>query len=165
MARQPSVQQPDIAVPREVHTAFLLWLSALAAFVVANLLGLLVVETVVTTAVSRAVGPANPEAVATGRLTAYSLIIGVIVLVVGLGLLLTARLRAGAAWARIVLTVIGVLDVLAAAYGMVGGSDLPPGVDGAVPVMITVMTVAEVGLVAAAIWFMFRPPAGAYFAK
>lgn len=162
--QQPSVQQSSVAVPREVHTAFVLWLGALAAYVVANLLGMLVVDTVVTAAVLRAVGPADPDAVTTGRIAAYSMIIGVIVLVIGLGLLLTARLRSGANWARIVLTVIGVLDVLVGAYGLVGGSTVP-GVDGTVHVLIMVATVAELGLVAAAIWFMFRPPAGAYFAR
>lgn len=148
--------------PRDVRTAFVLWLGAIAASVVANLLGLLVVEEVLAATVARAPGTPDPEAVAWARLNAYSLIIGVTLLVLGVGLFLATRMRSGVNWARIVLTVVGAIDVLIGVLGLIGGSDVP-GVEGAVPALLTVLTVVELALVAAAIWCMYRPPAAAYF--
>jgi hypothetical protein len=128
-----------------VRTAAALWLGAIGAFVAANLLGMVVVAVVLD-----------------GPPAAYSLIAAVVLAVLGLGLLLVARMRGGADWARTVLAVAGVLDVLLGGYGLLAGVG-PPGTAPVVVVLNAVLTVVELLLVAAAIVFMYRPGAAGWF--
>lgn len=152
---------PRTDSPPEVRTAFVLWLAAIAASVLANLLGLLVFDEVLAAALAQSGAETPPEAVAAARGIAYALLVGVVLATVAVGLFLATRMRGGANWARIVLTVIGAVYVVFGVVGLLGGPRTPGGVVG---VLIAVLGAVEMLLILAAIWFMFRPRASAWFA-
>ena len=79
-----------------------------------------------------------------------ALVIGLILL--ALEIFFMFKMRAGHNWARIVLTVLGVLSILASLYGLTQGFTVG-----------TIFSVISLLVVAAAIVFMYKPAARAYF--
>ena len=151
--------------PAEVRTAFLLWLVDLALGVVGAVITFLSIDALITAGVEAAgLGTGDlPAGVLEGARAGA--IGGVVVGLVLLALVAAAvfAMRNGRNWARILLTVLGVLSLLSGVYSLVSaGQMLSLGVLGIVSVVLTAI---QVVLIAAAIWFMFRPAAAAYFAR
>ncbi len=71
-------------------------------------------------------------------------------------------MRKGRNWARIVLTVVGVLALLAGVFLLVGAGLLFS--IGALGVVTVLLSAIQIGLAIAAMVFMYRPDAKAYFA-
>ncbi|MGQ0574914.1 MAG: hypothetical protein ACT4RN_12015 [Pseudonocardia sp.] len=151
------------AAPEPVEAAVRLWRASAVCAVLASALSVLIVEDLL--AVRGRALPADLDP-AQDR---YSLLVGGVigvVLVAGVSavvLLVAARMRDGRGWAR---TVLAVLGGLAVAYGVLTIAETFAlfGV-GLVGALVGLLTLANIGLVAAAVSFMFRPPAGAWFAR
>lgn len=153
MTNQP-FSSPAAAPPADVQTAFKLWIADIVVGVVGILLVFLI-------------GAELPPELS-GEEARAALAIGFIVFIVftlvllALSLLFVFKMRAGRNWARIVLTVLGGISLL---FGLIGIGDtfalFGLGVVGAIAALLSL---AQLVIIAAAIYFMFRPAASAYFA-
>lgn len=149
--------------PKEVETAFRLGILS-------------VVISIVGIALSFAVsGPAIDAAIAANPLPPGfteqqfrqvaligSIVFAVVLLIlIGLYLLFLFKMRAGRNWARILITILGLLWIAFGLYGLAGiGQVLAAGPLG---VISAVLSVVQLVVIAASIFFMFRPAAGPYF--
>lgn len=162
MTDQPYAPTPAgaAAAPKEVQTAFRLWIANIVLGVVGSLLSLLIFDDLV--AMAELPPGVTPEQAALGA-TVGAIFVAVLTLVfLGLGLLFAFKMRAGRNWARITLTVLGAIAVLFSLLSF-GSSSAVAGV-GLVGILSVVITVIQTLLIIAAIYFMFRPAAAQYFA-
>lgn len=159
MTDQPYAPTPAgaAATPKEVQTAFRLWIANIVLGVVGSLLSLLIFDDLV--AMDELPPGLTPEQAVLAA--SIGLIFGTLVFL-GLGLLFAFKMRAGRNWARITLTVLGSIAVL---FSLLSFGD-SPGVAGVgqTTVLFVVISVIQILLIVAAIFFMFRPAAAQYFA-
>jgi hypothetical protein len=157
---RPAATRPPVR-PVEVSTAFSLWLGAVAVYL------LLIPATVSGSRASlianqldrpdargRAIEPAAVQSVVNIMLA--SIVVGSVILA-GVWLFLVLRMRAGHAWAHIVLTVFAVIPVLFSLSSLV--------TDPGTGFVATVLSVAQLILIGVATMMMFRPGANGYFAR
>lgn len=151
------------AAPAPVEIAFRLWCASAVASVLASVLSVPIVGELDAARGVRP-PPGLDPAQAQSTLLAGGIIGAALVAVVSVVVvLIAARMRAGTGWARTVLAVLGA--------GIVVGGVLTIGTTfayfrlGLLAAVVGVLMLASLGLVAAAASFMYRPPAGAYFAE
>lgn len=154
--------------PPEVENAFRLFLANIACSVIGAVLSFLFVDALVDIALKEA--GLGEEFAAAVRAAAQSagqtqIIAQVVASAVGIALTLffVLQMRNRKNWARIVLTVFGGLSVIGILVVHVRsmGDYLSIGAPGTIYV---VLAVVQMLLLAAAIFFMFRPRSNAYFA-
>lgn len=148
--------------PPDVQTSFKLWLAAIVAGAASTLLGSLLFEDILAISGEELPPELGPEdaqlALAFGAVLLVVFTLGVLALL----LLFAFKMRAGRNWARIVLTVVGGVILVIGLLGL-GGTFALFGL-GALGVLAGLLSLAQLVLFAAAIFFMFRPGASAYFA-
>ncbi|MGH3568928.1 MAG: hypothetical protein ACRDRH_23460 [Pseudonocardia sp.] len=162
MTDQPYASTPAgaAAAPKDVQTAFRLWIADIVLGVVGSLLSLLIFDDLV--AMAELPPGLTPEQAALAA-TVGAIFAAVITLVfLGLGLLFAFKMRAGRNWARITLTVLGAIAVLFSLLSF--GNSLVVAAIGLIGILSVVISVIQILLIVAAIFFMFRPAAAQYFA-
>lgn len=147
-------QPPQVPAPAEVLTAVKLWF---ASILVGLLGGILVYALTDKDAALQKALDSNTSGVSRADLQTLvnvGLAIGLIIALVILGLevFFVLKMKAGRNWARIVLTVLGVLSALSSLVGLAQGFSVGSAVN-----LISLL------LIIAAIVFMFRPAATQYF--
>lgn len=167
MAPQPTPAQRQR--PAEVETAFRLFLANIACSVIGAVLSFMFVGALVDMVLadsglgSEFASAVRAAAESAGR---QQIITQVVASGVGIALMLffVLQMRNRKNWARIVLTVLGGLSVIGilAIHLRQFGDYFSIGVPGT---LYAVLTVVQMLLVAAAIFFMFRPRSNAYFAR
>jgi hypothetical protein len=149
--------------PKEVETAFRLGLLAVVLTVVGIALGFVTA------------GPGIDAAVATGQVPpgiteqqyrqfatiGLAVVAVLLLIVIAVYLLFLFKMRAGRNWARILVTILGLLWILAGLWGLVNsGQQIAAGGLGIASVALSVV---QLVVIAATIFFIFRPAASAYF--
>jgi len=149
--------------PKEVETAFRLGLLSIAISIVGIALSFAVSGPAIDAAI--AANPLPPGF--TEQQFRQVALIGSIVfavfllIIIGLYLLFMFKMRAGRNWARILLTILGLLWIAMGLWGLAGsGQVLAAGPLGFVSVGLSVL---QLVVIAASIFFMFRPATGPYF--
>ncbi len=144
-----------VAAPDDVQKSFMLWLVSIGIGVLGAIVGIVFADR------DKAIDEAMKNGSDLTRDQASSLVNGILVgtavtvlIILALELFFVFKMRAGKNWARIVLTVLGVLGILSALYGLTAG--LTFGV---------VLNLISMLVVIAAIVFMFKPAASAYFSR
>ncbi|HEY1971953.1 MAG TPA: hypothetical protein VGH89_28620 [Pseudonocardia sp.] len=158
-AGQPAATQPVVR-PAEINTSFSLWIAAVAVYLL--LIPVTMSRTRGTVAATlqrpdapgRPIDPAAIESVLNIMMTSVAVVSA---LLAGVWLLFILKMRAGQSWARIVLTVLAVIDLLVSLASLV--TDRGSGF------VATILSVVEIILIAAATLMMFRPGVGGYFAR
>lgn len=144
--------------PKPVDTSFMLWIANAALGLVGFLVTISVGREATRTQVMeqlRAQGETFTESQVDSLVTASFALGGIIaVAFLGLYVLFAFKMRAGRNWARITLAVLGGLGLMLGLIGLATGSG------NAIEMIVTVLQVALVG---AAIYFMFTKEANAYF--
>lgn len=155
MPGENQIRTESVPAPADVENAFKLWLVSIGLGVLGIIASLLFAD---RDSLRQDVQNANPNFDAGQLDTAVTvgLVGGAVVaaIIIGLELFFVFKMRAGRNWSRIVLTVLGVLGVLSGLYGLIGGVSI-----GAVVNIISIIVVI------AAIVFMFKPAASAYFSR
>lgn len=137
--------------PREVRASFALWLCAIGTSALGNVLVLSVFGSVLDAAGT------PPEQ----RAVAYGTLVAVVLATVAAGLVLATRMRAGAAWARGVLAVIGAVYLVLDVVGLFG--DEVAGVPGSMAAVLAVVTLVEIVCLAGAVVLMYLRAARPWF--
>jgi hypothetical protein len=142
--------------PKAVDTAFTLWFVAAGVGLLSNILGLATAQDVANE-VSRRIGTTvDSSQTATGVGTTITSIV-----LLALWVAIVFQMRKGANWARILLTVLGVLSVLAGLFGLLLiGVLFSIGILG---VLQALLGIAQLVTVIAAIVFMYKRESNAYF--
>ncbi len=137
-------------VPREVQTAFRLWI---ANIVIGTVVGFVVGFVVGLSAARQRAHSGTAASVNTGAQVASVIgsVIGLAV-IIALEVLVLVKMRKGRNWARIVLTVLAVLNVVGTANNFLHGQGLAVGIG-----LVSVL------LLASATALMYRPPSNVYF--
>jgi hypothetical protein len=149
--------------PKEVETAFRLGLLSVAISIVGIALGFAVSGPALDAAI--AANPMPPGF--TEQQFRQAALIGSIVfavfllIIICVYLLFLFKMRAGRNWARIVLTILGLLWIAFGLYGLMGVGQVIAA--GPLGIVSAVLSVLQLVVLAASIFFMFRPAAGAYF--
>ncbi|WP_127783445.1 hypothetical protein [Rhodococcus sp. X156] len=143
-------QQPR-TVPADVDKAWKLWLASIVIGLIGTVVGLLATDRdkLKQDLIAEGSAPADVDAVVNATVVSIA-VIGLIIL--ALQLLFVFKMRAGRNWARIVLTVLGVVGVLSSVFSLSQGSGLA-----------AVVNLVSAVVVVAAIVLMYRPAAKAYF--
>lgn len=148
-------RQAAVAAPAEVENAFKLWLVSIALGLVGAIAGIAFADrdAMINEAMKNGANLTRDQA---SSAVTVGLVVGAVIalILIGLELLFAFKMRAGRNWARIVLTVLGVLGVLFGLYGLTNGLTVG-----------TVLNIISIIVVVAAIVFMFRPAASAYFSR
>ena len=152
------------AEPKEVRTSFLLWLAYLAVGLLGSIITFASLDSLIDAGLEQAgIDPSQvpPEAIAAGR---AGVLVGVVLGLVLLALVVATvfQMRKGRNWARIVLAVLGGLSALGVLNAFTGAGTLI-GLGG-LGVVSVVLSAVQFVLLVAAIVFMFRRPANAWFA-
>lgn len=146
-------QTRTVVAPPDVQNAFRLWQVAIVIGVLGVVAGLVFTD---RDALIRKAMDSNATLTHDQASTAITvaLIVGAVIalVILGLELLFVFKMRAGRNWARILLTVLGVLGILSGLYGLTVGFTLG-----------SVLNLISIVVVIAAIVFMFKPAARAYF--
>lgn len=144
-----------VAAPADVQKAFMLWMVSIVISVLGTIVGLVFAD---RNALIRKAMDSNSKLTHDQASTAITvaLVVGAVVglVILGLELFFVFKMRAGRNWARIVLTVLGVLGILFGLYGFTAGFTLG-----------SVLNLISLVVVIAAIVFMFKPAARAYFSQ
>lgn len=144
------------AAPKEVVTAFQLWIASIVVSVIGIVYSFATLGDTVRDQVQGQVD-ADPslDAGDLESLIRLGLVIGAVfaLLFVALELFFIFKMRAGRNWARIVLTVLGVLSVLATVFSLSNASAVS-----------AAFGLVQAALIVAAIVFMFTGGARAHFA-
>lgn len=149
------VRMEAVAAPADVDKAFKLWLVSIGIGVLGIIASLMFTDRdamVQNMKDSNSTLDADQLNSAVNVGLAIGAILGVII--VALELFFAFKMRAGRNWARIVLTVLGVLGILSSLYGLTNGFSIA-----------TVLNLISLIVVVAAIVFMFKPTASAYFSR
>ncbi|MBA2309402.1 MAG: hypothetical protein H0W01_08935 [Pseudonocardiales bacterium] len=153
-AEQPRAAGP---APKEVETAFRLLMANVVIGIIGSILSFATIPSLVDERIRTSDLPNVEAAVRTG------IIIGVVIglVILALYIFFAFQMRGGKNWARITLTVLGALSVVFTLIGIGTYSSLIA--TGLFGVLSVVISLIQLGLVIAAIYFMFRPAANAYF--
>lgn len=154
--RHPERSTPASARPKEVDTAFWLWIAAVVFFMISIPVALPDEATMgqVLARNAAAQGQQMNPAQATAMVgMMWTGIIAVFVVIALVWLLFVVKMRAGRSWARILLGLFGGLSVTSMLVQLLQGPPAP----------VAALTVLLVILVVAAIVMMFRPATATYF--
>lgn len=153
-------RQPPAAAPADVQTSFKLWIADIVIGVVATLLLFTLPGEVIVprSELPPGVDPATADAIVLGAII-FGVVLGLVLL--ALQLLFVFKMRAGRNWARIVLTVLGGIGLLGGLFGL--GRTLAFLAAGGLGVLVGLLSLVQLVILAAAILFMYRPAANAYF--
>jgi hypothetical protein len=144
--------------PKEVHQGFLAFVGALAVGLLGSLVALIFAAFIVS-AVSSSLGATSGLGIGLG---VVALLFSAVIYAVALFILI--QMRAGRTWARMVITVLGGIGLLfgvlglfstLATFGLVG-FDL-------FTVVSSLLSLAQLGLIAAGIYLVWRPSTAGYF--
>jgi hypothetical protein len=154
-------EQPRTAgpAPKEVETAFRLLMANVALGIIAAI----VTFSSISSVVDQRLRDQGLSATTTESALRATYITGAVVALIFLGLYVffAFQMRGGKNWARITLTVLGALSVIFGLIGIGGYSALLA--SGFLGVLSVIISLAQLVLIVAAIYFMFRPAANAYF--
>ena len=147
---------PRAAAPTDVLTSVKLWFASIGVGLLGGILGFALSD---TTAAVKKLADADTSGLTQAQLQAavnVGLIVALVVTIIMLGLqiLFVFKMKAGRGWARIVLTVLAALGAISTLMSLSGGFTLS-----------TAFSVVSLGLIIAAVVFMFRPAANPYFSK
>ncbi|MEO9222066.1 MAG: hypothetical protein ABI251_09895 [Mycobacteriaceae bacterium] len=149
------IRTESAVAPAEVEKSFKLWLVSIGLGVLGVIASLLLFDS--DDAINKAMQSSSEltRDQASAGVT-FVLVAGIVfvAVVIGLELLFAFKMRAGRNWARIVLTVLGVLGVLFSLFGLAAGFSLS-----------SALNLVSMIVVIAAIVFMFKPAASAYFSR
>ena len=148
-----------------MQRSFQLWLANIVLGVVSAIVGAFVGVSAVSDALAAA-GSEDSSALRTGLV--IGLVVGAVffVVLVGLELLFAIKMRQGRNWARIVLTILGVVGILFSLPALIGGSSTQINgqtIDTGGGPIITILTIISILLTIAAIVFSFQKPSNDYF--
>ncbi len=139
---QPMTQEP----PPSIKTSFNIILAVLALSVLSTVLSFVFLDDLVEAA---NVSLADEDAARTGAM--IGAVIGFLIFG-GLWLLLGLFLRKGRNWARIVLTVLVAVGLVLGVVGLLGEQ----------PVIFLILSLVQMALYVALLYFMWRPDSTAY---
>jgi hypothetical protein len=146
---EESERSPRLDVPKDVQVSFLLWLAALAAGVAETIVGIIDFD------------PPSSDVI---------LMLSIRLAITALLVYTVAQMRLGKNWARITLAVLlGGIGTLSLIFDpgswLIEGNSIGELLWDADPafVVFAVIRVVHLGAVLAALVFMFRPAANAYF--
>lgn len=144
-------QQHQRTVPDDVDKAWKLWLTSIVVGLLGTVVGLLFTDrdALKQDLLEQGNAPSDVDTIVTATVVTIA-VVGLIIL--ALQLFFVFKMRAGRNWARIVLTVLGVIGVLSSVFTLTQGSGLA-----------AVVNLVSAVVVVAAIVFMYRPAASAYF--
>lgn len=147
----PYGQAPAGPRPRSVDLAVNLIWAAVALTIVSTIVGFLQLDDAVQTALESDTSGTLTEGAARAGVIAFI----VIFLVIGVGIyaLLAIFIKRGKNWARIVFTVLAAIFLLLGIFGL--GSDQSA--------LSLVVGLAQIGLTAATLFFLWKPESSAYF--
>ncbi|MGE3660493.1 MAG: hypothetical protein AB7G09_04205, partial [Pseudonocardia sp.] len=141
--------------PKEVHQGFLAFLAAMAVGLLSSLVGIVYASLIVS-----AVGGFGGVGIGVGLVgLIFSLVIYALVVFV------LIQMRAGVKWARITITVLGAIALLfgvigiltsLTGFGLLGGFDVFTAIS-------TLLSIAQVALIAGGIYLIHRPSTAGYF--
>ncbi|KAA2264843.1 hypothetical protein F0L68_07135 [Solihabitans fulvus] len=143
-----------VAKPKAVDTAFQLWIASVIVGLVANLISFATAQDVLNKT-NEKLGTALQQSSPSYGSAIFSLVI------LALWVVLIFQMRGGANWARIVLTVLGGLSILAQLLGLLAiGILFSVGALGAIQALLGIV---ELIVVIGAIVFMFKGESSRYF--
>ena len=147
---------PRPATPVEVLTSVKLWFASIAVGLIGGILSYALTD---QSAAVQAMADADTTGLTQAQLQAavnVALIVGLVLVLILLGLqiLFVFKMKAGRGWARIVLTVLAGFSAISTLTSISGGFTFS-----------TAVSVISLGIVVAAVVFMFRPAANPYFSK
>ncbi len=156
------------AAPKEVVTAFQLFLASVVLGLIGAVLSFTLVQPVIDVQLRQAgvtggdLGPAGQAQLESA--VRAGIVVGAVVALILLALyvLFIFKMRAGRNWARIVLTVLTAISVLSTLIGFSGYSLFLQA--GAIGVLYVVAVALQLVAIIVATVFMYRPAASAYFA-
>jgi len=144
-----------VAAPDDVQKSFMLWLVSIGIGLLGAIVGVVFADR------DKAIDEAMRNGSDLTRDQASSLVTGILIgtavvvlIILALELFFVFKMRAGKNWARILLTVLGVLGILSSLYGLTAGLTFG-----------AVLNIVSVIVLIAAIVFMFKPAASAYFSQ
>jgi hypothetical protein len=148
---------PQSAVrPKDVDTSFLLWVAAIVLGLVSVILSFVLIDNSALEDARRQLqtqgGNFTQEQLDSIVTTAKVAGAVFLVIIYGLWLMFVLFMRSGKNWARIVLAVLSGLWLVSTLFGLAGSNAIG-----------LVLDLVQVALVVAAVYFMFRPAANAYF--
>lgn len=156
--------------PKSVDTSFMLWLAAAACGIISSLLNFATAGDMVSHSTADALRDAGMPEDQIGQMPGMEgavtagVIFGVIFTLILLGawIALVFLMRDGKNWARIVLAVLGGIGILFGVLSLFGiGILISLGIFG---ILQALLSLAQLGLAIAAMIFMFKSDANAYFA-
>ncbi|MET1075116.1 MAG: hypothetical protein ABWY11_20890 [Umezawaea sp.] len=143
--------------PKEIDTSALFWFGAIVLGLFSVVLSFLVIDQAALDEVKAKALADNPTITAEqydATLNTLKFVgAGLLVVVYGLWLMFVLFMRSGKNWARIVLAVLSGLWLITTLIGIASAGGIG-----------IVLDVIQIALVVAAVYFMFRPSANAYFA-
>lgn len=148
-------RQAAVPAPPDVQRAWMLWMVSIGIGVLGAIFGLAFTDrdALKQNIIDKGT-TLTPDEVSTT--VNVSLIVGAVfaLIIIGLELFFAFKMRSGRNWARIVLTVLGVLGVLAGLYSIATAFTIG-----------SVLNIISIVVVVAAIVFMYKPAANAYFTR
>ena len=147
-------QAQQVQAPADVKTSFTLWMASIVIGVLSGIIGFATtdrdkaVNTIMNNNTRGLTRDQASAAITVGL--SVALVIGLILL--ALEIFFMFKMRAGRNWARIVLTVLGVLSILSGLSGLAQGFTVG-----------TIFSAISLVVVIAAIVFMYKAAARAYF--
>jgi len=147
---------PRRPTPTDVLTSVKLWFASIAVGLLGGILGYVLSD---TTAAVKKLSETDTSGLTEAQLQAavnIGLVVALVLTLVMLGLqiLFVFKMKAGRGWARIVLTVLAAFSAISTLMSLTGGFTVS-----------TAFSLVSLGLVVAAVVFMFRPAANPYFSK
>jgi len=147
---------PRRAAPADVLTSVKLWFASIAVGLLGGILGYVLSD---TTAAVKKLSETDTSGLTEAQLQAavnIGLVVALVLTLVMLGLqiLFVFKMKAGRGWARIVLTMLAGFSAISTLVSLSGGFTFS-----------TAVSVISLGIVVAAVVFMFRPAANPYFSK
>jgi hypothetical protein len=166
MPSAPPVSEEELAPlppapvdrPKSVDTAFLAWMIGVGISVISLIFIFTVDADAIRDAMREGLDGQNRSYTQEELDNAITLFRTVTVvfglILIGLFVLFAYKMRAGRNWARITLTVLGGLSIVLTISGLGSTSGIH-----------LIASIAQLGTVLAAVWYMFRPDANQYFAS
>lgn len=143
--------------PKEVHQAFLAFLATIVLGLVSGLVGI-IFAAFIFSSISSATGGLGGFGVG---FAVFGLIISLVIYAAVLFIMI--QMRDGRNWARVTMAVLGGIALLFGVIGLFGGLFAFGLLGGVYSIVTLLIQLAQVGLVAAALYLMYRPSVASYF--
>ncbi|SHK13355.1 hypothetical protein SAMN05443637_1032 [Pseudonocardia thermophila] len=151
--------------PADVETSFKLWIASVIVGLISSVIAFIQMPAMIDAAIAAQPLPTGLSESDLRFGIQIGIVVGIVVglIFLALYLLFVFKMRAGRNWARIVLTVLGALSVLFTLISF--GSVIQQFSAGALGAVSAILTIGQLLLIIAAIVFMWRPAAAAYFSQ